>query len=348
MLAVADAVPAEVAPGPGEHEDEEEADDALPEVEGFEGTLIEAFEQGFLSAPTEPLPWNQWQAWRSGEGLRPTTARRFTTSQRQAEAALWRSTMAGLFGEGWNARANALGKAAAAAKKRAAPSQPPGLTAPARPEEPRPERSRPQRALSPAPGLSGDPGSSPPAPSESGSGLSEASMRSYDTASILRLLQTEYDPDRGTLELFERRSLRFRLILRGRRVKFDEAAPNRVLARAHAVSRALAWAPDQEWPDAVSSYLNHLMDDETDGSGIDDQEIELLLDVQQIAATANSPPGQTGSLVPPAKAPVRAELSGPVPLAEPRTPVRRSLAAPLSAALSAITRRGAPAPKALS
>ena len=42
------------------------------EVEGYGGTLVEAFSEGLMEAP-EPMPWNSWEAWRSTVGRKPAS-----------------------------------------------------------------------------------------------------------------------------------------------------------------------------------------------------------------------------------------------------------------------------------
>ena len=68
------------------------------EVEGYEGTLEQAVEDGLLEVAPHPLGWTHWIKWRSAEGRRPKGR-----SLKQ-EAALWRAFSEEFYGADWQER----------------------------------------------------------------------------------------------------------------------------------------------------------------------------------------------------------------------------------------------------
>ena len=70
------------------------------EVSGTEESLADA-----ISAQTVPkpplMPFNDWQKWRRDEGKRPRRPVDESTTSSRFEAALWRKTMAALYGDEW-------------------------------------------------------------------------------------------------------------------------------------------------------------------------------------------------------------------------------------------------------
>ena len=68
------------------------------EVEGFDGSLLEAIAEGLVPSPPV-MQFGAWVRWRAFEGRRLRTAEAIASS----EAALWRDTMEAVHGENWRA-----------------------------------------------------------------------------------------------------------------------------------------------------------------------------------------------------------------------------------------------------
>ena len=70
-------------------------------ISGYDGTFLDGVEAGVVPAP--PLmPFNEWQAWRSTEGKRPTVARDQRSTTTRQESVLWRSVMEARYGATWH------------------------------------------------------------------------------------------------------------------------------------------------------------------------------------------------------------------------------------------------------
>ena len=70
-----------------------EPHDASPEVDGFDGSLLEAIAEGEVERPPGPLTFKHWIRWRAGAGRRLRSAPAVAAS----ESALWRQVMEALF-----------------------------------------------------------------------------------------------------------------------------------------------------------------------------------------------------------------------------------------------------------
>ena len=79
-----------------------ESEEANP-VRGFEGTLLQAVELGFIPEP--PLvDWRGWMHWRATTGGRPTRARDGRVIHNKQESRIWKEAMVAYYGEGWRDR----------------------------------------------------------------------------------------------------------------------------------------------------------------------------------------------------------------------------------------------------
>ena len=67
------------------------------EVDGFDGTLMEAIDTGAIVPPERIVTFREWTNWRSGPGRRLHQVSMLAPS----ESALWRTTMAALHGSEW-------------------------------------------------------------------------------------------------------------------------------------------------------------------------------------------------------------------------------------------------------
>ena len=75
---------------------------AAVEVAGSGLTLLAGIEAGGAPRP-ELQSWQSWQQWRAAGGKRPRQATEGATTTTAQESALWRKTMAALYGEQWQA-----------------------------------------------------------------------------------------------------------------------------------------------------------------------------------------------------------------------------------------------------
>ena len=86
------------------------------EVAGDVRTLLEMIEGEEIETPSL-LSWNEWVAWRAGEGRRPAVHRGDAAGTTPAvEADIWRTVMAAVHGVDWAADLRALQQASAAAR----------------------------------------------------------------------------------------------------------------------------------------------------------------------------------------------------------------------------------------
>ena len=95
----------------------------ITEVSGYEGSLMSAIEREFVEKPIL-MSFNDWISWRKEHGKRPITRRDGVGTQPRQESALWRSTMAALYGENWRTDLDALEEAGAEEE-----DEPPGFGA---------------------------------------------------------------------------------------------------------------------------------------------------------------------------------------------------------------------------
>ena len=84
----------------------------LNEVSGKPGsTLVAEIGAGHIPKP-DLLSWQEWVAWRSAVGERPTRSRGDLSTASAEENALWKSTMAHFYGTDWVAMQIAFKEAA--------------------------------------------------------------------------------------------------------------------------------------------------------------------------------------------------------------------------------------------
>ena len=62
------------------------------EVADYEGTFMEALEQGILPVPSL-MEYQEFQKWRRDEGRRPTAASDGTGTSQKQESDMWREAM---------------------------------------------------------------------------------------------------------------------------------------------------------------------------------------------------------------------------------------------------------------
>ena len=97
------------------------------EVEGYDGPLEDAVEDGLVDPPTRPLSWPEWQHWRSRGGLRPHARGLGREAYRQNmrnEVALWKRFSESFFGEDWKNKVAASAPPPPPAPRREVPARP--------------------------------------------------------------------------------------------------------------------------------------------------------------------------------------------------------------------------------
>ena len=224
------------------------------------------------------LTWGEWRSFRDRSGTRPAGVGNISL----AESALWRATMAGLFGEDWQAQLKARGSltpdtralAATAAATVAASASSLQLVA---------SSDRPAEIADSLPGTVSavvaafGSGSATPA-------YTEGSWAPKTTEELSSLMRLTYDPLTTQLEAYEKQVVRCAQILRARGQEVDERLVRRLVLRAQ-INQEVHHLDEAE-RDAVLrvQFAESLEADDDNASGAEDL-IHVLLEM-----TSTRPP----------------------------------------------------------
>ena len=199
------------------------------EVHGSTLSLVEMINRGDIEPPENPFTWMEWTQWRAAEGSRP----RLTGAFSKRESRLWRTTMASLFGEGWNAELAAVRERAALHDNRIT-DQGEEVSSPSEGHSPStggrrvwrsPKRTRPGGEEGAVEGEL-----------QSSAG-SEGSWRNMSNEDVEAMLTDAFRVNDETLVDYERRIARARAVLQLRGIASDANAAHRAVQAARLADR---------------------------------------------------------------------------------------------------------------
>ena len=188
-----------------EHSTERVLAEGVQEVRGTDDGLLKLIADGSVEKPALSL-YADWLAWRKASETRPSRTVDTRTSTSQEEAALWRGTMAALYGDTWRTDLTVKLEEAAVAAQEAkgddseddTPGRPRGLAAASASGPPAAGAEAGQGLLAlPAPPLAG--------PSAGSSGGSSGQVT---PTGLKRILEQEFDPSKETKDQWQSKLLR--------------------------------------------------------------------------------------------------------------------------------------------